>query len=190
MQSWVVISASPHFCLAKESYWLCISPTNTGMFMGLGAQVCGDAGVGGTDSSHPLSGSLKRMNTFEIRCMRKFEGVSLVADSCSQRLAFTWVPQFIFQCKCCQYHQGNRGNRICMKIPWIAAGRIQTEFHLEEKRSWETQLVLSIWLLSTMSAIERGLLRWPWTKPPYRDAVLDSICSWKTLPSLLLVLSL
>lgn len=33
-----------------------------------------------------------------------------------------------------------------MKIPCIAAGRIKTEFHLEVKRNWETQLVLSIWV--------------------------------------------
>lgn len=76
MQNWVVISASPRFCLAEGSYWLCISPTNTGTFMGL----CGDAGVGCTNSSHPLSGSLERMNTFEIRCMKRFAGVSLVAE--------------------------------------------------------------------------------------------------------------
>jgi len=98
----------------------------------------------GTNSSHPLSGFLERVNTFEIRSMKRFESVSSVADSHSQALAFTWVPQFIFQCKSCQYHQGDRGSYICMKTPCIAAGQIKMGFHLEEKRSWETHLVLNI----------------------------------------------
>lgn len=83
-QSWEDTSASPHFYFAKRSYWL-----NTGTSMGLRTQARRDAW--NADSSHPLPGFLERINTFEIRFMERFEGVSVVAHSHSWRFVSTWI---------------------------------------------------------------------------------------------------